>query len=171
MSEGESGPLMRTFSAMLLLGFILIGMSSVSAQSRVSNFGLKNQNDQYTEVNFPSDRPVILIFGDRKGSEQIAGWSKPLYDSYGNKVYIFGIASLGGVPSYARGLVRRLIKRQTSYPVLLDWGGKIADGLGYEKGKAFVVVVSKDGSVRAKHSGPANETSLNTIKAELNKQF
>ena len=162
---------MRGFSARLLLGVVLLGMSSVSAQTRVSNFGLKNQNDQYTEINFPSDRPVILIFGDRKGSEQIAGWSKPLYDGYGKKAYIFGVASLGGVPSYARGLVRRLIKRQTSYPVLLDWGGKVADSLGYEAGKAFVVVVAKDGSVKARHSGPVNETGLKTIKAELNKQF
>ena len=162
---------MRYAAVFIMLTVALAGVGPASAQTRISNFGLKNQNDQYTEVNFPSDRPVILIFGDRKGAEQIAGWSKPLYDGYGKRVYIFGIASLGGVPSYARGLVRRLIKRQTSYPVLLDWGGKVADGLGYEAGKAFVVVLSKDGSVTAKHSGPANETSLNAIKAELNKQF
>lgn len=162
---------MRVFTAFFLFALVTVGIRTTSAQSRISNFGLMNQSDQYTEVNFPSDRPVVLIFGDRKGAEQIGGWSEPLYKGYGDKVYIFGIASLGGVPSYARGLVRRLIKRQTTYPVLLDWGGKVADGLGYEAGKAFVVVVSKDGTVQTKRSGPATESGLNAVKAELNKQL
>lgn len=162
---------MRLFAVLTIIAMAAIGVKTVSAQTRVSNFGLKDQNDRYTEVNFPSDRPVVLIFGDRKGSEQIGGWSKPLYDGYGDKVYIFGVASLDGVPTYARGLVRRLIKRQTSYPVLLDWGGKVAKGLGYESGKAFVVVVGKDGTVKATRSGPASESSLNAVKAELNRMF
>jgi hypothetical protein len=159
------------FLAVLFISAVMVafGMRDVSAQTRVSNFGLKDQNDKYTEVNFPSDRPVILIFGDRKGAGQIGGWSEPLYRDHGEKVYIFGIASLGGVPSYARGLVRRLIKRQTSYPVLLDWGGKVAKSIEYEAGKAFVVVVSRDGSVKVKRSGPASESGLTAIKEELNK--
>lgn len=140
-------------------------------QTKATNFGLKDQNDRYVEVNFPSDRPVVLIFGDRKGAGQIDGWSKPLYEAYSDKAYIFGIASLSGVPSYARGLVRRLIKRQTSYSVLLDWGGKVADSFGYEKNKALIVVLSKDGTVVTKQSGASSPTELKTIKAELDKQL
>lgn len=140
-------------------------------QTKATNFGLKDQNDRYVEVNFPSDRPVVLIFGDRKGAGQIDGWSKPLYDAYSDKAYIFGIASLSGVPSYARGLVRRLIKRQTSYSVLLDWGGKVADSFGYEKNKALVVVVSKDGSVIASRNGAVTDYGLKAIKSDIDKQL
>lgn len=156
---------MKLLAALLVFLFASL---SASAQERVSNFGLKNQNDQYVEVNFPSDRPVVLIFGDRKGAGQIDGWSKPLYKDYGDKAYIFGIASLSGVPSYARGMVRRLIKRQTSYSVLLDWGGKVAGRLGYEKNKALVVVVSKSGSVLISRSGAASEGELTAVKAKIN---
>ena len=115
------------FAAVIFL-FGLLMFSSVDpahGQAKVENFGLKDQNDKYVDVNFPSDRPVVLIFGDRKGAGQIDGWSKPIYKDFEGKVYVFGIASLSGVPKYARGLVRQLIKRQTSYQVLLDWGGTI----------------------------------------------
>lgn len=151
-----------------LVGALVI-TASVNAQTKISNFGLKDQDDKYVEVNFPSDRPVILIFGDRKGAGQIDGWSKPIYESHSDKVYVFGVASLSGVPTYARGLVRRLIKRQTSYSVLLDWGGKVAGTLGYEKDKALIVVVDNDGSVLLKRTGAASETELAAVKKEIDK--
>ena len=103
----------------------------------------------------------MLIFGDRKGSGQIEGWS----------AYIFGVASLSGVPSYARGLVRRLIKRQTSYPVLLDWGGEVAESLGYRKEQAMVVVVAKNGTVLAIKYGAVSEPELKVVNSELDKQL
>lgn len=160
---------MKIFASALLLATLFAGIAL--SQSKVSNFGLKDQNDRYTEINFPSDRPVVLIFGDRKGAGQIEGWSAPLGKKYDGKVYIFGVASLGGVPSYGRGLVRRLIKRQTNYPVLLDWGGKVAGTLGYEKEKAMVVVVAKNGTVLSTKYGAATETELNFISAEIDKQL
>ncbi len=141
------------------------------AQTTVTNFGLKDQNDKYVEVNFPSDRPVVLIFGDRKGAGQIDGWSQPIYKKYEDKVYVFGIASLGGVPSYARGLVRRLIKRQTSYSVLMDWGGKAANSLGYQKDKAMIIVVGKNGTILSTKYGAATEPEINEIAAEIDKQL
>ena len=164
---------MRTFAAeyLPLLSIFAIAAVAVTAQNRVANFGLKDQNDNYTEVNFPSDRPVVLIFGDRKGAGQIEGWSNPLYKKHDGKVYIFGVASLGGVPSYARGLVRRLIKRQTSYPVLLDWGGKIAGTLGYRKNEAMVIVVAKNGTVLTTKYGAATDTELRSINSEIEKQL
>lgn len=157
---------MKVFASAVLAS-LFAGFAS--AQSKVANFGLKNQNDQYVEVNFPSDKPVILIFGDRKGAGQIEGWSKPLYAKHGDDAYIFGVASLSGVPGYARGLVRRLIKRQTGYSVLLDWGGTVADSFGYEKEKALIVVVGRDGSVVSKQSGPATEAGLRGVKSEIEK--
>lgn len=160
----------------LLLIFPLIYISlflpaSAFGQSKVENFGLKDQNDKYVEVNFPSDKPVVLIFGDRKGAGQIDGWSKQIYQKYEGKVYVFGIASLGGVPSYARGLVRRLIKRQTSYSVLMDWGGKVASTLGYQKDKAMLVVVGKNGAVLTTKYGAATDAELNSVYSELDKQL
>ncbi len=151
----------------LLLSITFLFTANTLAQSKVDNFGLKDQSDKYVEVNFPSDRPVVLIFGDRKGAGQIEGWSKPIYSRYGEQVYLFGIASLGGVPKYARGLVRRLIKRQTNYPVLLDWGGKVAARFGYEKDKALLVVIDRQGSVITKKTGAATQSVLDSIYRDI----
>ena len=158
---------MRSFTAAIFVAVFLTFSSAANSQSRVSNFGLKSQYDRYVEVNFPSDRPVLLIFGDRKGSAQTAGWSEPIYKKFDGKIYVFGIASLSGVPSYARPVVRRLIKGQTDYPVLLDWGGKVANSLGYEKQKAMILLVAKDGTVRSRRSGAVTPTELNKLISEI----
>ena len=163
---------MRIFGWGFLSMLIIFAIAADgTAQPRVGNFGLKDQNDRYTAVNFPSDRPVVLIFGDRKGSGQREGWSTPLGKRYDEKAYIFGIASLSGVPSYARGLVRRLIRRQTAYPVLLDWGGKVAGPLGYRSGKAMVVVVAKNGTVLTTKYGAVSEPELRAVNSELDNQL
>jgi len=150
---------------------VFASVTAAAGQTKVDNFGLKDQNDQYVEVNFPSDRVVVLVFGDRKGAGQIDGWSKPIYKDFEGKVYVFGIASLSGVPSYARGLVRRLIKRQTSFPVLLDWGGTISKRFSYQKDKALVVVVGKDGTVITTRSGAASASELEKVSAEIKRNL
>lgn len=158
---------MRSVASAFFVAVFLLCVTAINGQSRVSNFGLKNQYDRYVEVNFPSDKPVVLIFGDRKGSGQTAGWSEPIYKKFDGKIYVFGIASLSGVPSYARPLVRRLIKGQTDYPVLLDWGGKVAGSLGYEKQKAMVLLVSKDGTIRSRRSGAATSAELEKLMGQI----
>jgi hypothetical protein len=152
---------------------VLFGAAAVtvSGQSRVSNFSLQDQNDRKVEVNFPSDRPVVFVFGDRDGAKQIDGWATPIYKKFDGKIYMFGVASLGGVPSYARGLVRRLIKRQTQFPVLLDWGGKVAKTYGYEKDKAMVLVVAKNGTILSTKYGAASNAELDQIYKQIENQI
>ena len=164
--------MMRTFAVEYLPLFLIFAFAATaSAQNKVPNFGLKDQNDRFTEINFPSDRPVVLIFGDRKGAGQIEGWSSRLYKRHKEEVYIFGVASLGGVPGFARGLVRRLIKRQNSFPVLLDWGGKVAGSLGYRKNEAMVVLVARNGTVLTKKHGAATDIELRSVSSEIDKQL
>jgi hypothetical protein len=159
--------LMRSVFVSLFL-FALHGLSFTgNAQAKATSFDLKDQNDKPVSVNFPSDRVVILFFGDRKGSEQIDGWAKPIYERYNKTSYLFGIASLSGVPSTARPLVRRLIRRQTSFPVLMDWGGKISRVYSYEAGKAMVVLAGKDGRILSRRSGKATPAELKTLFAEI----
>lgn len=153
-------------TSLLLFAIHVTGMTG-NGQSQAINFDLKDQNDRQVSVKFPSDRVAILIFGDRKGSEQIDGWSGPIYKRFGNKTYHFGIASLTGVPAAARPLVRRLIRRQTSFPVLLDWGGKVSKAYSYEAGKATVVLVGKDGRILSRRSGKATTAELNKLFREI----
>ena len=133
----------------------------------MQNFELKDQYDKSHEVKFPSSKVVVLIFGDRKGAKQIGGWAEPLYERYGGKIYVFGIAQLSGVPGFARGLVRLLLKRQTSYSVMLDWSGSVSEDYGCEKGIANVFVIGKNGRLLNKHTGPADQNTLDALYQEI----
>lgn len=170
MSNSFAGTMFfMSFTFLVLSVYILPEAVSVYGQIKAANFSLKNQNDQTFDVNFPSDKVVILIFGDRKGAGQIEGWSAPLYKKYDGKVYVFGIASLSGVPSYAQGLVRQLIKLQTSYSVLLDWGGIVSESFGYESDTANIIVIGKNGRVITTRSGAATSGVLENLYREIDK--
>lgn len=160
------------FAAANMDAFSLSPERNVSAKAAAyknSGFTLKDQNDNAYAVKFPRDKVTVLIFGDREGAEQIEGWVRPIYNQYGNRTDVFGIAELSAVPSLARGIVRRIIKRKTKYSVLLDWSGSVSKAYGYETGKATVVVIDKNGGVIAKSSGAANHGKLQGIYGQINR--
>ncbi len=139
-----------------------------SAARRNSGFTLKNQNDASVAVSFPRDKVTVLIFGDREGAEQIEGWVRPMYNQFGDKIEVYGIAELSAVPRLARGVVRRIIKSKTKYSVLLDWSGAVSKAYGYQKGKANVVVIGKNGAVLGKRTGAANRYGLLGVYKHIN---
>lgn len=142
--------------------------SEVSKTDRAENFTLEDQFGNKIGVNFPSDKVAILIFGDRKGSEQVEGWVRPLYQKYTNQIYIFGIAELSVVPWAVRPVVRTMIRSKSKTPVMLDWSGKVAKSYGYEKGKANVFVVGKNGIIVAVKKGAVSNAALNGLYQEIN---
>lgn len=131
-----------------------------SVTRRSSGFTLKDQNEASYAVKFPREKVTVLIFGDREGAEQIEGWVRPIYNQFGSKIDVYGIAELSAVPSLMRGIVRRVIKQKTKYSVLLDWSGAVSKTYGYQKGKANVVVLDKNGRVIGRRTGAANRYGL-----------
>lgn len=142
--------------------------SEVSKKDRAENFTLEDQFGNKIGVNFPSDKVAVLIFGDRKGSEQVEGWVRPLYAKYTDQIYIFGIAELSVVPWAVRPVVRTMIRNKSKTPVMLDWSGKVSKSYGYQKGKANVFVVGKNGSIVAIKRGAVSNEALNELYQEIN---
>ena len=159
---------------LFLLPLISLNTAAVSAKTivgkkdKASNFTLEEQFGNKIGINFPSDKVVILIFGDRKGSEQVEGWVRPLYGKYTDKIYIFGIAELSVVPWAVRPVVRTMIRSKSKTPVMLDWSGNVSKSYGYEKGKANVFVVSKSGKIIATKRGAVSNDVLNELYQEIN---
>ena len=137
-------------------------------QSKAQNFTLEDQFGNKISVAFPSDKVVVLVFGDRKGSEQVEKWVRPLYEKFTDQIYIFGIAELSVVPWAVRPVVRGIIKSKSKTPVMLDWTGKIAKSYGTEKEKANLFVVNKNGSVVSVKRGAATSAVLNNLYKEIN---
>lgn len=162
----------NSFAAAADRNFLTAGESGSAVlfnMNKSRGFTLKDQNDASYTIKFPRDKVTVLIFGDREGSEQIEGWTRPIYNQYGSRIDVYGIAELSAVPSLARGIVRRIIKSRTKYSVLLDWSGSVSKTYGYEKGKANVVVIDKKGNILAKRTGAANQSGLQALYQQINR--
>lgn len=140
---------------------------SNAADRRAANFTLEDQFGNKTSVQFPSSKVVVLVFGDREGSEQVEGWVRPLYNRFKDRIFIFGIAELSAVPWVARPIVRGIIKSKSENSIMLDWSGKIAKSYGCEKKKANVFVISKEGVIKIEKRGTASTGELQNLYSSI----
>jgi hypothetical protein len=144
-------------------------VSTTNAHPRAPEFALKDQYGKVESYRFPKSQVSILIFGDRKGSSQIEGWVRPLYERYQERVNIKGIAALSSVPALARGVVTRIFKSKVKYSVLLDWTGNVAKSYSYEANQANVFVISPQGEILLRLNGEATQSGLDQVISQINK--
>lgn len=130
---------------------------------KAAAFELEDQFNKKFALKFPAKKVSVLVFGDRKGAEQIEGWVRPLFEKYTDKIEIYGIAELSAVPWIAKGFVRNAIKSKTKSSIMLDWSGKVSKDYDYESEKANLFVVSKDGYIVAEKSGAATPAELEDL--------
>jgi AhpC/TSA family len=139
------------------------------AVDKAKDFSLKDQFGNTLEYKFPREKLTILAFGDKDGSDQLEAWIRPLYDKYTDKIDIMGVAELSAVPAIARGIVRAMIKKKSKKAVMLDWEGKVSKDFKYEKKKANIFLLDKNGNIIVKEIGAADDTKLKTFYAEIDK--
>lgn len=170
--------LFRISFALLIATFVFflftedfIGNAKDSIASKASDFELKDQYDKSSSYRFPKQKITVLTFGDRKGSEQIEGWVRPLWDRYQTKIDQQGVAVLNSVPFFARGVVRGVFKSKVKYSVLLDWTGKVSKAYGYSGGKANLYVIDRNGHIVMKITGAATPTELHNVFAQIDRML
>lgn len=142
-----------------------------SDEAKASDFELKDQYDREASYRFPKQKITVLAFGDRKGSEQIEGWVRPLWDRYQNGIDQQGIAVLTSVPFFARGFVRGIFKSKVKFPVLLDWTGKVSKAYGYQTGQANLYVIDRNGRIAMKVTGAATPSDLHKVFAQIDRML
>lgn len=134
-----------------------------------SDFALRDQYNQLASYRFPPERVTVLIFGDRKGSEQIEGWVRPLWDRYQARIDQRGVAVLSSVPSMVRGLVRTIFRRQVKHSVLLDWKGDVSQAYGYQNGRANLFLIDRQGRIVLRLHGAAEADSLSQLFTRIDR--
>jgi hypothetical protein len=97
---------------------------------------------------------LLLLVGDRRGSEEIDAWINPLKQRWKDVADIQGIADVQAVPRFLRGRITDAIRKSRTQPLLLDFEGKVTGGLPCEKKAANIFAISKDGQLLAHVSGP-----------------
>jgi hypothetical protein len=156
----------------IILSFAVICLflsNQAFAVEKAKDFTLKDQFGNNLEYKFPREKVTILAFGDKDGSDQLEAWIRPLYDKYTEKIDIMGVAELSAVPAIARGIVRAMIKKKSKKAVMLDWEGKVSKDFNYEKKKANIIVIDKNGNILTKEVGVADDAKLKKIYAEIDK--
>lgn len=120
-------------------------------------FRLEDQFGESHSVSYPLDRPVVFVLADREGSRQVDDWVRWLVDVYGDRVAVYGVARLEGVPRALRSTVKFLFKREVAHPVLLDWTGEITDQFQFKPGAACIVVADPTGAIMGNAYGAWTE--------------
>ena len=159
--------------AALLMTMLLLAVAPLraggGAPDRAMDFELRDQFGKALAYRFPKERVSVLVFGDRKGSEQVEGWVRPVYERYTDRIDLHGVAVLTSVPSLFHGYARRQFRKNVKYPVLLDFKGDVTKGYGYEGDKANVFVIARDGAVAHRAAGAATPDGLNRLYAEVDR--
>ena len=140
---------------------------------KAAAFALKDQFGNEFSFKFPREKVTIFAFADKNGSEQLEEWIRPLIERYSakdaDKIEIAGIAELSSVPGIAKGVVRNLIRKKSERPVMLDWNGDVSKSYNYEKDKANLVLVDRQGNIIARETGAANATRLAKFYREIDR--
>ena len=130
---------------------------------------LRDQYDAPQKLSFPSTNVTVLTIADRKGSAQVAGWIAALKPRYVKRIDIRGIADAGGAPAFLHGKIRKKLQETRTYPVMIDWSGKICEQLSYRKDIANILVLGRDGAILGRFSGQAHGAIVTEACALLDK--
>lgn len=163
---------MRIFATCVMVcllgtGRVISSEASKPPAHAPASFELRDQYDAPQRLAFPATNIIVLTIADKKGSEQIDGWVAALKARYAGRIELRGLADVGGVPWFLRGKVRKKFQETRTYPVMMDWSGKVCAQFGFKPGLANVLVFARDGNIHARLAGPALEPSLKEFFATI----
>jgi predicted transcriptional regulator len=126
---------------------------------------LTDQYDHYFRLEDLRGSVVILIVGDRTGSNYMSAWSRGIRARYKAQEYpqlkIVPVANLASVPGFLHGFVKKkFFSKDPSHPaspVQLDWQGAVAQRFGFHDNLTNVYVIDREGML--KHAGSGKGTA------------
>jgi hypothetical protein len=120
-------------------------------------------NDQYDvpqKLVFPATNITVLTIADRKGSEQVDDWISVLKPRYAGRITFCGIAAVGGAPAFVHARIRKKFQEARTFPVMMDWSGKVCAQFSYKKDVANILVMGRDGAILGRFSGVATGPNI-----------
>lgn len=146
--------------------FILVMLSLVPslAAEKLTSIELSDQFGKVHQIQFPTDRPIVLTATDLKGSDALPAWLTALKEHYSTNVIFVGVADVRSAPAPLRSFVRSRFKKKYSYPVLLDWNGSILDQLAPKEAVPNIYFLSTSGKLEQHLSGPFSKERLAALR-------
>lgn len=161
----------RTIACVLALASI----AAAPAIDPLAGLVLEDESGHARHLEELTDTPVLLVIADRRASEQANGWGERLAAGSAaltpwratGKVAWLSIVDGRGVPEFARDAARERIRerevdaaRKHRTSMLLDWTGLLAERLGAERGRALIVLLSRDHVPFARAGGAPTDDAV-----------
>ena len=147
------------FALMQVAGSGSAGEAHLLATNAPACIVLRDQYDAPQKLSFPTTNITVLTIADRKGSDQVDGWIAALKLRYSGRIHLRGLAEVGSVPAFLRRKIRKRFQETRTYPVMMDWSGKVCARLGYQPDLANILILGRDGSILGRFTGGAVETN------------
>lgn len=166
---------MRNFTYIGLLIFLLsMPGSQVFAQSKtLIPFSLQDQFDKTYTQDYYHGYYVILVGGDRKGSEYCFIWSDTIKnrldkESLDERTKVLGIADLETAPSALKKLIKSKFPREKEHGVMLDWNGTFDQAYNFTEDQANIIVFAPDGrQIYRTSATDIDQARMNSILASI----
>ncbi len=123
----------------ILVSSILIISAFGQAENKLkmksaTDFVLEDQFEKKQEINFPSDKDIILIFfkmkmGDESYNEVIE-WKSQFESFFSDSIEVFLLGIHSNVPGFLKSMVRGFMDDKER--ILLDWSGDVAEKYGFQ---------------------------------------
>lgn len=153
-----------------LLALIAFHAAALAAPvEKLTDFDLTDQDAKQRSYRFPKAKVTVMTVADHKGSDQLAPWIQRIYDRYGKRIDIDGIADVSMIPKPFHNIFREAFRKQLTRSVMLDWGGSVVKQFRYAKGLANIYVIDRKGHIVAHASGPVTDTSEVAISHGIEK--
>lgn len=144
---------MRLFQSVIVFGILFSGVSieMMGQSNTLISFSLEDQFDiNYTNAQYEGYY-VLLVGGDRKGSDYCFAWSDAIKekmenDSMKNKIKALGIADLKAAPTFFRGFIKGKFPKEMKQSVLLDWEGIFSEAYKFHDDVANIIIFNPEGN-------------------------
>jgi hypothetical protein len=152
----------------LMLSLLAFSVAAVAAPvEKLTAFELSDQHEKLRSYRFPKSKVTVMTIADHKGSDELEPWVQRLYNRYGKRIDIDGIANVSMIPAPFQGMFRRAFKKELTYSVMLDWGGSVVRQFGYNEGVVNLYVVDRCGRIVKRLSGAVSDDAFRELTREI----
>ena len=121
------------------------------------DFRIKDQFDKLHTAGYYRHSVVVLVTGDRKGSDYIEQWAAALHDSVvglvdSYRVKFLPAAHLKGVPFFIKSTIKSKFPKEKEKWTLMDYGGVFKKAYDLPDDMCSVVVFDRRGIRRLQKS-------------------
>lgn len=153
----------------LLLAGVAMLSAGAAPVAKLSDFELADQHAKSRSYRFPKTKVTVMTVADHKGSDQLGPWIQRLYDRYGKRIDIDGVADVSMIAKPFQGIFRSAFRQQLTYSVMLDWNGSVVRQFDYTKGVANIYIIDRAGGIVRQLTGPVSDESLREACREIDR--